>query len=114
MFFVKYLDLPIVTLQKLHYKADYGEILTIDCEITSAPTYTSVYWQKISGGSATNITAEFPGVTGSDLNNPSLTIQFVTTSDAGFYRCFAVNAIGIGESKECIVSIIAGKKVKTI
>lgn len=60
-------------------------------------------------GSITNITAEYQGISGANLTDPSLTIEFVTTSDAGLYVCIAVNAIGIGKSSKCNVTIIAGK-----
>ncbi|VDI16426.1 Hypothetical predicted protein, partial [Mytilus galloprovincialis] len=99
--------LPVAIIQRKHYIANYGDTLTIQCNVTSIPTYTKLFWQKILEGSITNITAEYQGISGANLTNPSLTIQFVTTSDAGLYVCIAVNAIGIGKSSECNVTIIA-------
>ncbi|CAG2214960.1 HMCN [Mytilus edulis] len=101
--------LPVATIRKSNYLANYGDTIVLECQVTSTPVHISIYWQKVSGGFVTNITAEYPGISGITLKNPSLTIKFVTTSDAGLYRCIAKNVIGIGNSKTCNVTVIADK-----
>ncbi|XP_063411625.1 hemicentin-1-like [Mytilus trossulus] len=105
---------PIATIEKMKYIANYGDTITLQCKVTSIPSYSTLYWQKISEGSITNITTGYQGISGVTLKNPSLTIEFVTTFDAGIYKCIAENAIGTGNSTECSLTIIADRPVIVI
>ena len=74
------------------------------------PSATLVYWQKqSSGGILTRIDNGASGTQGSTVSNPSLTINFVTTSDAGTYTCFATNIVGTGQSSTSTLTVTGGK-----
>lgn len=50
------------------------------------------------------------GVTGSTNDRAVLTIEYVTTHDAGSYTCLAENSIGVGSSRSILLSVIGGKR----
>ncbi|XP_076087710.1 hemicentin-1-like [Mytilus galloprovincialis] len=56
-----------------------------------------------------NITSDSPGVYGSKVTDPSLTILHVTAEDSGDYICFAVNIVGTGNSEPTILNITSDR-----
>lgn len=100
--------IPIVTNTNAEYNSTFGSIVTLRCNISSSPNLNMVYWQKISNETVSNITSDSPGVYGSTVTNPSLTIQYVTTKDSGQYICYGQNIVGIGRSEPATLTILGG------
>lgn len=101
-----FLDVPTVVLDKSAYTVPYGDTLTITCTITSDPSHTSVYWQRISNGVTQTITVQNNNkYAGSSLQVPSLTIFNADGNDEGDYICFATNAVGTGQSGRGTVDV---------
>lgn len=68
-----------------------------------------MYWEKKNGGEVITLTSQTKGIRGITVGTPSLTILFVTSTDTGSYTCFAINNVGVGESKTAELKVIAGK-----
>lgn len=101
-------DIPNVTIKHNAYNTTYGYNVTLDCLIDSFPNHTHVYWRHIYDGTVSNITSDSPGVYGSTVTDPSLTLLQVTSWDSGHYICFAVNIVGTGESEPIILAVLGG------
>lgn len=92
----------------MNYKVPFGSDVDLKCSVTAFPNHTNTFWHKNRNDVITTITKDTEGVTGSTIDMPTLTIEFVTTHDAGSYTCFAENSIGIGSSRTILVSVIGG------
>lgn len=106
---VAYAGIPVVTVTSSQYKANYGDSVTLECNINANPPPTRCYWYKTANGFTTEISNGFPGTLGISLKTPSLTIKFATSTDTGRYNCIAQNAAGIGQSQSTNLEILAGK-----
>lgn len=105
------LGVPSVTLSQTSFSASYGDDATLGCIISSNPTYTSVYWQKIvTGETPTTIdvsnTAKYSGST---VANPDLTIRNIGSGDIANYVCFAANSVGTGRSNQGPLNVLGSK-----
>ncbi|XP_063406250.1 roundabout homolog 2-like [Mytilus trossulus] len=100
--------IPKVEITSRTQIVEYGQPFTLDCNITSFPNHTSVYWQRMSNGTISNITSDYPGLTGNTTMFPSMTIMKAVSSDSGLYTCVAVNIVGIGYSDDVNVTVIGG------
>ncbi|CAC5383739.1 HMCN [Mytilus coruscus] len=107
-------DIPTVTIKNAVYNTTYGYNVTLECMIDSSPNHTNVYWQHIYNETVLNITSDSPGVYGSTVTDPSLTILQVTSEDSGHYICFAVNIVGTGKSEPTSLTIIGDIPTVTI
>ncbi|XP_076087724.1 cell adhesion molecule CEACAM2-like [Mytilus galloprovincialis] len=101
-----FIGVPNVSIPNSNYSRGHGYYLELECNIESTPNHTSVYWQKLSNGTITNITSTSPGFYGSRISLPSLTINPVSQDDAGQYTCFAVNLVGIGKSQPTTLTVL--------
>ncbi|CAC5368999.1 HMCN [Mytilus coruscus] len=102
-------DIPSVEVGSTFRIVEYGHNVTLDCNATSFPAHTSVYWQRISTGTTTNITSDNCDITcivGVTILNPSLTILMATTADSGLYTCYITNKVGTGYSEVVNLTII--------
>jgi hypothetical protein len=80
------------------------------CTITSNPTHTSVYWQRISNGVTQTITVTNNNkYSGSSVTTPSLTIFNTDSNDEGDYICFATNSVGTGQSSRGTLDVTGSK-----
>ncbi|CAC5384056.1 HMCN [Mytilus coruscus] len=98
--------LPNVRIRNAMYITVYGQLVTLDCLITSDPPATMVYWIKNTNGFNFTLTVGSIGVVGSTAETPSLTIEHPANSDSGVYWCFAINAIGHGSSLSSSLIVI--------
>ncbi|XP_069133471.1 serine-rich adhesin for platelets-like isoform X3 [Argopecten irradians] len=97
---------PAVVISKPSYSFVVGETAVIDCDYSSSPDATSVYWNKIVDTQTTRIeTFNTNKYSGSTLANPSLTITNTDSSDQAFYRCVVVNSVGEGRSNQAYLYI---------
>ncbi|XP_021345496.1 hemicentin-1-like, partial [Mizuhopecten yessoensis] len=95
-----------VVISRPSYSFVLGETAVIDCDYSSSPDATSVYWQKIVDTQTTRInTFNTNKYSGSTLSNPSLTITNTDSSDQAFYRCVVVNSVGEGRSNQAYLYI---------
>ncbi|CAC5393170.1 HMCN [Mytilus coruscus] len=104
-------SLPTVTIQSSTYTGQYGNSVTLVCTVSAVPFQTSVYWLK---DGFSQINSGDSGYSGSTTNNPSLTINSVTTNDQGTYRCFATNVVGTGQSLTTQLTVQGGLLSVTI
>lgn len=88
----------------------YGYNITINCYVLKNNEFPvrNIHWQYVNHGVLTTIEEGTPGISGSTIEVPSLTIQTATTSESGLYTCFATNDVGIGKSKASNVTVIGG------
>lgn len=103
------LDVPVVNVPLSIYRANFGSDVTLDCEVTSNPFHTSVYWERTINNHMIEITTNSVKYGGSTVNNPSLTIHNFTANDIGSYRCLAVNSISTGLSQLTVLKVIGSK-----
>ena len=75
-------DAPSITLSEKNYNVTEGKDLQLHCASDGRPPPT-VTWKKIAGLS----NSAYP-------QDQRLTIRNATRTDAGVYRCTAVNGIG--------------------
>lgn len=108
-----FIGVPNVSIPNSNYSRGHGYYLELECNIESTPNHTSVYWQKLSNGTITNITSTSPGFYGSIISFPSLAITRVSQDDAGQYTCFAVNLVGIGKSQPTTLTVLGGMLLRT-
>lgn len=92
-----------------HYTAHFGENATIKCQVKSNPNHTFVYWEKTVGDTIIKMTSTTKGISGSTVENPSITIEHVTPTDSGLYTCHAENIVGISSSRSINIKVKAGK-----
>lgn len=87
---------------------NYGSVITINCTIDADPVASAVYWMKEAQNEIRKLETGLGGTRGMTLEQPSLTIEYTSVSDAGLYTCFARNSIGIGKSKSVNVTVYGG------
>lgn len=91
------------------YIEEYGNNITLECTVKSIPTFINIYWQKISGESTENFTAD-TGVKDETGVKAKLFIFEGVPSDSGLYRCCAMNIAGFGHSDFINLTIHGGRK----
>lgn len=69
------------------------------CSIHSNPQHNTVFWERNVNGTTTTILAGMIAIRGVTVDNPSLTLDYVTMEMAGEYICFATNEIGTSASE---------------
>ncbi|VDH95558.1 Hypothetical predicted protein [Mytilus galloprovincialis] len=101
---------PTVTTTQSIVSTDFGKELTLTCIVNATPKITKIYWYKKvnSQNHVTFIYAGFPGMSGSTVETPSLTIKSGTPANNGTYSCVAENVVGITGSKPVILIVRAG------
>ncbi|XP_069133962.1 serine-rich adhesin for platelets-like isoform X35 [Argopecten irradians] len=108
-------NVPSVVISQPSYTAVIGESVTIDCDYSSTPDATSIYWNKIVNQQTTRITVtqtnEYSGAT---LSNPSLTISNTDRDDQAFYRCIVTNDVGEGQSGQVYLYITGNLPTVTV
>lgn len=65
-----------------------------------------IYWQFINNGIITRIDSN---TNGRYIENSTLSIIHVTTSESGKFTCFAANDLGSSRSNSIDVNVIGGK-----
>lgn len=101
-------DVPELSTDADYHKAVFGHSYTINCKVDATPFHKHVYWEHRTKGLTRKLKNDTVGVSGVSLENPSLTISFVTTSDTGSYTCFAENIIGTGFSRTVQLEVKGG------
>lgn len=96
--------------------ANFGDSVTIECIVHAIPTPRKIYWKKrINNNTPTmSINKECPGISGSSIATPSLTINYATPANEGYYSCFVENAAGVTESKPVNLIVLACNYLKVI
>lgn len=102
---------PLVTIQAISYVVIEGNAVTLGCTVYPRLPENIVFWKRsIIDRHLENSTVTIPSIisfnyanitsphSGSTATIPSLTILNATIDDIGFYRCYASNSVGTGES----------------
>ncbi|CAG2221471.1 HMCN [Mytilus edulis] len=102
-------DKPTVTTTSSILNANFGDSVTIECIVHAIPTPRNIYWKKrINNHTPTmSINKECPGISGSSIETPSLTINYATPVNERYYSCFVENAAGVTESKPVNLIVLA-------
>ncbi|CAC5364614.1 HMCN [Mytilus coruscus] len=102
-------DKPNVTTTSSVMKANFGDAVTLECITNAFPKPRNIYWIKRNNDHSpiVLINKEFPGIFGSSIETPSLTIQYATPANKGYYSCFAENTAGVTESKPVNLIVLA-------
>jgi hypothetical protein len=96
-------DLPKVSTGSVtSLNGSEGNSVTIPCTIDAIPAVTSVVWLKNGSVLDTSDDLKYGFVT---VSSPSMTIQDLTSSDAGVYSCQATNTVGTGHSSNVSVVV---------
>ena len=79
--------------------------------VSGSPSATNVYWQKIQNSVTTTINSNTNTnkYSGSTVNTPSLTVLNADQNDEANYICFAVNAVGTGQSQQTFLDVTGSK-----
>ncbi|CAC5394045.1 HMCN [Mytilus coruscus] len=101
-----YGGVPIVDVGDTIYSAEYGEKITLFCNMTSNPPVTKVYWEKVVNDTKNVLNNWTVGIQGASVDAPSLIIVHSTTADIGNYTCVATNGVGTGKSKATTLEVI--------
>lgn len=105
-----FVDKPTVTTTPSVLKVNFGDKITLGCLVNAFPQPTKIYWTKRNNDISpiVLINKEFPGISGSSIETPSLTIEYATPANKGYYSCFAENTAGVTESKPVNLIVLAG------
>jgi hypothetical protein len=104
-------DLPIVTVAPLTYNGNIGGSVTLGCQVVANPAATNVYWIKSKNSQDITISSTTSKYSFS-TNNPSLTINSLSSDDDATYVCYATNSIGTGNSQAASLNVIGSKYYK--
>lgn len=78
--------------------------------MTSNPAHTSVRWVKTLNNVETDITVTNSNkYSGGSVNTPSLTISSAASADGGYYKCYASNSVGTGQSQSTFLNVVGSK-----
>uniref|UniRef100_A0A8W8J9N0 Ig-like domain-containing protein n=1 Tax=Magallana gigas TaxID=29159 RepID=A0A8W8J9N0_MAGGI len=85
-----------VTLTSPSISVKYGEDVTLTATIASSATVTNIKWQKVSGGSASDLDINLDKYTQTDSGPGTVTLMIknVEFTDSGNYRVQVSNAAG--------------------
>uniref|UniRef100_A0A8W8J8V8 Ig-like domain-containing protein n=1 Tax=Magallana gigas TaxID=29159 RepID=A0A8W8J8V8_MAGGI len=85
-----------VTLTPPSISVKYGEDVTLTATIESPATVTNIKWQKVSGGSASDLDINLDKYTQTDSGSGTVTLMIknVEFTDSGNYRVQVSNAAG--------------------
>ncbi|XP_063396352.1 titin-like [Mytilus trossulus] len=97
-------DVLEVNISPISATVIIGQNQTISCTATGMPLATSIIWEFTPNGGTHSLPIQVEDssgkYTGGSVHNPSLTITNFQPDDAGSYRCFALNALGVSS---CII-----------
>lgn len=101
-------DIPHVAVGPTIRTVEYGYNVTLDCNVTSFPLHVSIYWQRISNGTTTNITTASSTTSLDTMLYSVLTILKADSADSGLYTCYAVNIVGTAKSDPVNLIVLGG------
>ncbi|CAC5377793.1 unnamed protein product [Mytilus coruscus] len=107
--------IPVVTIAQSQYSVTVGSSVTMVCTVSANPAHTSVNWQRVVNGVATNINlSQTSKYSGSSTSSPSLTVLNAVISDEGYYTCSAQNSVGTGTSSQTFLDVSGSVPVVTV
>lgn len=99
-----------MTVPVPNYTVNRGASITLECSYTANPEATSVTWERIVNGQATDIVLSNNNkYGGSNTQSPSLIINNANESDEGSYLCKVTNSIGTGISSATTIDVVGSK-----
>ncbi|XP_069133869.1 hemicentin-1-like isoform X10 [Argopecten irradians] len=107
--------LPVVTVQQNTYTVAAAGTIQMVCTVTADPTHTNVIWQKLVNSvyQTVQVTSN-TRYSGATVAQPSLTITSAQLTDAGTYRCTAVNTAGTGFSAQTVLTVTGSQPTVSI
>ncbi|XP_078326848.1 hemicentin-1-like isoform X25 [Crassostrea virginica] len=98
---------PTIILPAFTYNANFGQDVTLQCNVTSVSTLTQVTWRKyINGSPNVLVVSGSAHYSGGNTIIPSLTIHTLSFSDSGNYDCSATNIAGTSTSSQMTLNVI--------
>lgn len=91
--------MPVVDVPLTSYTVKHGHNVALLCIVSSKPSHTNVYWIKDSNNGKLVFNHGTTGTIGMTVENPSLSLRPVVSTDSGMYTCLASNVIGTGASR---------------
>lgn len=79
--------------------SEIGTTVTIHCTANGSPTLKDIYW--LFNGKNMDI-SDSNKYSGGIVNNPSLSIKNLASTDAGEYHCGATNLVGSTNSSQSV------------
>ncbi|KAK7459748.1 hypothetical protein BaRGS_00038931 [Batillaria attramentaria] len=102
---------PDVTVDATSYTENEGNALQIPCSYDANPSATNVTWTKDS--QVVDVISSGGKYSGSTTASPTLTINQLTSDDAGIYVCRVENSLGAGHSDDVTVVVNYAPKIET-
>ncbi|XP_061169583.1 hemicentin-1-like [Saccostrea echinata] len=97
---------PNITLPQSTYNINYGQDVTLVCNVISDTTLTSVVWRKYNNSVPVNmVVTGLSRYSGGTTQTPSLTIRTLVFSDSGNYDCSATNSAGTSVSGQITLNV---------
>ncbi|OWF56211.1 Titin [Mizuhopecten yessoensis] len=105
---------PTVTILQPSYTITIGTTVTISCTVSSDPTHSTVFWQRVINGQTQAVSIDGTNFGGSSVNSPSLIVYNADQADEGTYICFATNTVGTGQSAPTALVVTGSIPVVTV
>ncbi|CAG2197201.1 PXDN [Mytilus edulis] len=105
---VGFQDLPDVKAPIPTIEISFGDSVDLICNVKANPLHDLVYWEHNVTGVIRRIFKETDGANGCTVENPSLSIDYVTNTVSGLYTCFAKNVVGVSHSSAINVTVKGG------
>lgn len=86
------------------YSVEYGQDITLVCDITSYPSHYNVYWSRLLNDVTRSLNFSY----NVSWSPALIALTNVNFEYSGQYTCHAQNIVGIGQSKPVNLTVYGG------
>jgi len=104
-----FVDEPIISISSEQYTVQFGDNVTLLCDMTGVPAVTGVLWLRNDSGHVEIINTSLINYSGASVSKPSLTILMARITDEGWYICTGTNLAGTATSEQMYLNVTASK-----
>lgn len=104
-----FVDAPVISISLNQYTVQFGDNVTLSCDMIGVPVVTDVVWLRNDSGHVEIINTSLINYSGASVSKPSLTILMVKITDEGWYICTGTNLAGTATSEQMYLNITASK-----
>lgn len=104
-----FVDAPVISIGSDQYTVQFGDNVTLLCDMTGVPAVTGVLWLRNDSGHVEIINTSLINYSGASVSKPSLTILMVRITDEGWYICTGTNLAGTATSEQMYLNVTASK-----